>query len=370
MSPAVWDAIVIGAGPAGSIAALQFAGAGASVLLVDRGTFPRPKVCGSCLNPAGLAVLARHGLDGLTARAGAVPLTEYRVSSRGRRAVIHTDLGVAISRERLDAALIDAAVARGACFRGATVGAVGDVVKDTRRVHLSTGGCETSAATRAVIVATGLGARCFERHDADRRRIAPHARIGVGAVLDADPTTEGLPAGRIEMSCGDAGYVGLVRLEDGRVDVAGALDAQALRDRSIPDAVVGILNDAGVAVPSGIEAAMWRGTPPLTQRRERVAGERYFVVGDAAGYIEPFTGEGMAWALATGEAAAELASADPRASSAWTAKHRRLTARRMRTCRRLSWALRRPALVNIGLRLLAHAPGLARPLLRRLAAGH
>jgi flavin-dependent dehydrogenase len=369
MSPATWDAIVIGAGPAGSIAALRFAETGASVLLVDQGTFPRPKVCGSCLNPAGLAVLARYGLRDLCPRAGAIPLTEYRVSSRGHRAVLRADLGVALSRERLDAALIDAAIAGGVRFRDATVGSVGDLVNDARRVHLSSGGGETSADARAVVVATGLGARSFQRHDTDHRRIAPRSRIGVGAVIDDDGSPGIVPPGRIEMSCAESGYAGLVRLEDGRIDVAAALDARALRERSIGDAVAGILEDAGVTVPSALTTAPWRGTPPLTQGRSAVAGERYFVVGDAAGYVEPFTGEGMAWALATGEAAAAIASADPRASARWTAEHRRLTARRMRTCRRLSATLRRPALVSLGVRLLARAPALARPLIKALAKG-
>ena len=52
-----WDAVVVGAGPAGSMAALGLARAGAAVLLVDRATFPRPKVCGCCLNGAALAAL-------------------------------------------------------------------------------------------------------------------------------------------------------------------------------------------------------------------------------------------------------------------------------------------------------------------------
>ena len=78
----LWDAIVVGAGPAGAMAARELARTGISVLLVDRARFPRYKVCGGCLNPRALRLLRKAGLGGLMARLGAVPLTKLRVGYR------------------------------------------------------------------------------------------------------------------------------------------------------------------------------------------------------------------------------------------------------------------------------------------------
>ena len=79
-----WPVVVVGAGPAGAVAAGLIARAGSRVLLVDRSTFPRAKVCGCCLNGRALAALADAGLGDLPARLGAVPLTAFR--ARGGRA--------------------------------------------------------------------------------------------------------------------------------------------------------------------------------------------------------------------------------------------------------------------------------------------
>ena len=68
----VWDCVVIGAGPAGALAAREVARRGASVLLLDRAAFPRYKVCGCCLNPRSLGVLDRVGLGHLVGQLGGV----------------------------------------------------------------------------------------------------------------------------------------------------------------------------------------------------------------------------------------------------------------------------------------------------------
>src|SRR5690242_12505527 len=81
-----WDAVVVGAGPAGSVAARELARRGASVLLVDRAAFPRRKVCGSCLNLRALATLAEVGLGGLAGGLGALPLRGLSLAARGLRA--------------------------------------------------------------------------------------------------------------------------------------------------------------------------------------------------------------------------------------------------------------------------------------------
>jgi flavin-dependent dehydrogenase len=95
------------------------------------------------------------------------------------------------------------------------------------------------------------------------------------------------------------------------------------------------------------------------------------VVGDAAGYIEPFTGEGMAWALAGAAAVAPLAVEGAAAWSksigrAWEEQHRKIIGRRQHACRWVSRLLRRPRLCSATVSLLRYTPWLATPLVRAI----
>ncbi|MFN5497536.1 MAG: NAD(P)/FAD-dependent oxidoreductase [bacterium] len=102
--------------------------------------------------------------------------------------------------------------------------------------------------------------------------------------------------------------------------------------------------------------ARWRGTPQLTRTRARVAAPGILVVGDAAGYIEPFTGEGRSWAIATGLAAGELAARDARAHERWPARCEALVAQPKWRCRAIALALRRPVLVRAASAVGARMP--------------
>ena len=117
----------------------------------------------------------------------------------------------------------------------------------------------------------------------------------------------------------------------------------------------------------------WRATPALTRRRARLTAPGLFVVGDAAGYVEPFTGEGMAWALASGAVVAPWASLavegwHPQLAAGWEAVYRRKVRRRQWPCRGVSFVLRRPKLTALTVRALAAAPALARPAVARLVS--
>ena len=111
------EAIIAGAGPAGSVAALTLARAGARVLLLDRARFPRDKLCGDTVNPGAIAVLRRLGLDGRVERRG-LPLDGMIVTGRGGvrvegrygRGVV----GRALLRRELDSWLLEAGVGAGA----------------------------------------------------------------------------------------------------------------------------------------------------------------------------------------------------------------------------------------------------------------
>jgi flavin-dependent dehydrogenase len=111
----------------------------------------------------------------------------------------------------------------------------------------------------------------------------------------------------------------------------------------------------------GLEAAAWRGTPGLTRRLRPIAEERLLVLGDAAGYVEPFTGEGIAWALDSARAIGPLAARgiarwDARVAREWEVLHGRVVRRRQVFCRAAATVLRRPWLTRMVFEVLAQVP--------------
>lgn len=372
-SSQTWDLVVIGAGPAGSMAAREAARAGARVLLVDRASFPRPKVCGCCVNGAAIALLNEVGLGDLTTQQNARPLHGVRLASPGKAANIPLTQGVALSRERFDVALIQAAIQAGAAFLDATQALIGQATADGRLVILKSATSEQATAAMAIVVAGGLGCRVFAESAADKRSAALGSRVGAGTTLAHAPAD--YKSGIITMACNPHGYVGLVRLEDDRLDVAAALDADAIkRYGGVAALATKILEDAGLCIPESLANASWQGTGRLTQQRQQVALGRSFFIGDAAGYVEPFTGEGMAWALASGRAVVPILldllrdGNEIRAEQTWINSHRRLIVSRARLCRYVSRFLRYPRLVGMAIRILVHAPYLARPVVKSLNA--
>jgi flavin-dependent dehydrogenase len=354
------------------MAAREAARGGARVLLVDRVRFPRTKVCGCCLNGAALGILRETGLGGLPQRCGAPALTAFHLACRGRFATVPLTEGVSLSRDRFDAELIDEAITEGVAFLDETQAVIesSETEAASCRVNLKSENGHTSTHAKIVVVAGGLGCRALAETEVDERWTAGSSRVGAGTVLAEAP--DEYATGTIYMACHRGGYAGLVRLEDGRLDIAAALDAAAIKQSGgMGNLVAEVLRSSGLPVPTTMAAAKWHGTPRLTQRRQRVYGDRYFVVGDAAGYVEPFTGEGMAWALATGRAVAPLVLESLDAGThatgpAWERLQRNLVGNRMRMCRIVSQFLRHPLLVRFAVQLLSRVPGLARPVVRAL----
>jgi flavin-dependent dehydrogenase len=343
-----WDAVVVGAGPAGSVAARELARRGARVLLVDKALFPRTKVCGSCLNAAALAALDAVKLAHVPKECGAVPLHSVRLAAGRRSADVPLAGGVAVSRQEFDAALVEEAIAAGATFRDGVVVKPHDVVE----------------IARVVIVATGLAGA--------QGSIQSGSRLGAGVIVPADVVPDFFASGTIFMATGRGGYVGLVRVEDDCLDVAAAFDADFVRScGGLGPAAELILKQTGWPAIPGLADLPWRGTPALTRRPAAVAGHRFFAVGDAAGYVEPFTGEGMAWAIASAAAVAPFALRgiekwDDALIGEWQRTHSRLIRSRQGVCRVAARVLRSPALTSLAVRALGVFPALARPVIRAL----
>jgi flavin-dependent dehydrogenase len=364
-----WDVLVVGAGPAGSVAARGCAERGARVLLVDREAFPRWKVCGACLGPGGRHALERARLGGLPERLGGTTLVNLMLTAGERSARIRLNGNMAVSRTALDAALVEEAAAAGVTVRtGVRADADGVASDGARTVHLrerETGRTDGVRAT-VVIDATGLAGG----FDGERPDVRTDARVGVGAVF-ADAPVDVLP-GDLHMIVGPTGYVGLVLDEEARLNVAAAVDRTALADGCIASALAEILEGTDLVGALDAEPVRgWKGTPALTRSRHRLAAPGLFRIGDAGGYVEPFTGEGIGWALSAGVdvvpyAVQALDGWRNEIGDAWHDDQARRMRRTQRFCRWLAGGLRRPRLVRTSVRMFARYPGLAGPL---VAAG-
>jgi flavin-dependent dehydrogenase len=343
-----FDIAVIGAGPAGSCAAIAAARAGARVVLVDRGIMPRAKVCGCCLAASGVAAL--HAAGAGDALAGAVPLRAIRLASGARAMTLARAAGVAIGREELDTRLVDIARCAGVEVRLETSARVS---RDST-VRLTHGTRISTLRARTVIVADGLQGSALDDVPGFEWRITARSMMGFGATLPA--TALDCPFGEIHMHVGRDGYIGVVRLSSGELDVAAAIAPAAIKRVGTVAACARKLLAHAPHDAQAVERARWRGTPQLTRRRIRVAAPGILVVGDAAGYIEPFTGEGMSWAIATGLAAGELAAQDAHAHERWPARCAALVARPKWRCRAIALALRSPLLVRAAIAVGARMP--------------
>ena len=113
-APAHWNAVVIGAGPAGSVAAYQLARAGLRVALIERNVGARYKVCGGCLNERGLSVLQQCGLGESLRDELSAPLRQIVFHRDARQVAINGQVGAIVNRATFDAALAAAAVRAGA----------------------------------------------------------------------------------------------------------------------------------------------------------------------------------------------------------------------------------------------------------------
>jgi flavin-dependent dehydrogenase len=374
------DVLIVGAGPAGSASAAFLARQGLDVVAIDRAAFPRDKPCSEYLSPEAVRVLDRLGVVRELEHAGARPLagTIVRGPHGARLHGLFAEArprperptGLSVPRTILDARLVCAAREAGAAIlegtaveellydRGSVAGAV---VRDRHGRRL--------VRARLVVGADGLRSTIARRLGVRRggrlRRFAFVAHVeGVPGLGDS-----------AEMHVGSHGYVGLNRVGDDLANVAvvvPAAVARAARGRAHDfffeclDRFPGV---RGRVDPRRVRRPVLATGPFGMWSRRAIAGGA-LLVGDAADFFDPFTGEGIGAALRGSELVAEhavaaLAAPGPiavRRLEPYAAARRRAFAGKWLVERLIGYAMAWPALFDRAVERLGRRAGMAHTL--------
>ena len=349
-----WDLLVVGAGPAGSAAALGALSADPTlrVLLLDRADFPRDKCCGDGIAPHVLDVLDGVGAGDVADGWAPVHRLEIAHSGPGVAGQLARPVWV-VPRAVFDARLVDRAVAAGAVLRRQRVSSVrrlGNrvVVDGSTSARVVVGADGAHSVVRSSLCLPGHGSRALAIRAYGP---TPERRRGLQVIRFGDRPQ---PSYAWAFDRGDGlSNVGYGELVDRNRDRAAQAPTRSLMleqlEHLLPGATVG--------------ATGWRGHHlPLSGWRWHQPDGPTLFAGDAAGLVNPMTGEGIYYAVLTGvlagrAAAAAVAAGTPAAAGA---VHRSAVRRRLAGHLRHTWAVsrltRRPVVLDAGLRAAARSP--------------
>ena len=301
------DLLVVGGGPAGSTIAALAAAKGARVVLLERERFPRDKVCGEFVSAEGCGVLERLGVLPAVKAVGATTMTSCLLAdAAGRSATSPLPRpGLGITRAAMDELLLRNAAARGAAIHEETT-VTAAIVEGGRTRGVTT----RRGRYRAPIVVAADGRRSvFQRafHPRHGDPLKTTSRSWFGFQAHFPDLTNGL-GGRIELFVFEGGYAGLGPVEGGRLNLALIATVGTLkRSGGKPER---LLHERMMANPLLAERLLghspisgWKTVGPLRFGTRRAASHGVLFVGDAAGTVDPFSGEGMSHALLGAELA-------------------------------------------------------------------
>jgi flavin-dependent dehydrogenase len=397
-----FDVIVVGGGPAGAAAATHLAASGARVLVVERERFPREKLCGEFISPECFAHFARLGVAGEIGAAGGVRVGETKFyAASGRAAVVPSVwfgngdgklCALGLSRAEMDARLLARARAAGAeVWEGARAAGVVWEAGRVAGARVAREGAERVCRASVVIDATGrarLLAQSAEKFSRGRVGADGSRRARLVAFKAHLEGARGA-AGACEIYFYRGGYGGLSGVEGGLSNLCFIAAAEDVRARaSDPERVVREVLMRNRRAAETLEGAR------AVKGWLAVALERFgrfgpapaaglIAVGDAASFIDPFTGSGMLMALESGELAARAVvrhlprlrdggdeAAFVALASEYVARYREKFGARLRVCS----ALRRAAFAppwatEAGVRALGANATLRRVLARATRGG-
>jgi 2-polyprenyl-6-methoxyphenol hydroxylase-like FAD-dependent oxidoreductase len=330
-----FDAVIVGAGPAGSAAAILLAGAGWSVALVEKQSFPRRKVCGECVAASNLPLLEVLGI-GAAFDACAGPELRQVALMRGGSCIV-ADLppasderhawGRALGRETLDTLLLEQARSAGAQVLQpwavrAIEGSRGDGPCSVHAVD-----AEAAVTLRSPIVIAAFGS--WETLPSARSNRRAVRRASDLIAFKANFRDTSLSEGLLPVLSFDGGYGGMVVAGDGLATLACCVRRDRLDTarRAAPglragEVVEAMLNDecAGVrtALATASRAGPWIAAGPLDTGARIRTGEAFFRIGNAAGEAHPIIGEGLSMALQSAFLlCTRLLAASPTHGDAW-----------------------------------------------------
>ena len=376
----IFDALVIGGGPAGATTALLLARAGWSVAVVERSVFPRRKVCGEFLSAANLPVLRQLGIAGAFLDLAGPEVRRIGVFARHRRIIADMPClpgephgwGRALGREHLDALLLERAAKEGAEIFQPWM--VTRVQKDPAYVHheirlvSAQTRREVDLKARVLVAAHGSWDPGQLATQPDRRRPRASDLFGFKAHL----RNSGLPAGLMPLLAFPGGYGGMVHSDHGRVSLSCCIRRDQLEHcrRADPTLTAGqavlahIMSTCSAArgALDGVDLESdWRSAGPIRPGIRATHRDGIFLAGNAAGEAHPVVAEGISMAMQSGLALAQALTASrdlTEAAEVYSTTWHRLFARRIHAAAVIAhWAMW-PAAVACTLPLLSAFPAM------------